>query len=90
MYTYFFSDNGGDVIRGGNNWPLRGMKETMWEGGVRGVGFVGGPALPAQAQGKVSHELIHVSDWFPTLLHVAAGNYTDMELDGFNVWDTLR
>ena len=43
----------------------------MYEGGVRVPGFVHSPLLPASVRGTVSHELFHVTDWLPTLCHVA-------------------
>ena len=40
----FSTDNGGAVVKF-SNLPLRGSKEMVYEGGMRGVGFVSSPML---------------------------------------------
>ena len=32
---------------------------------------------------------MHISDWFPTLLHLAGIETDDMKLDGYDMWATL-
>lgn len=75
----FTSDNGGRHDVGGINWPLRGEKNTIWEGGVRSIGFATGPGIKKAA---TSQSLFHVSDWLPTILGLTKCKNSD---DVFNV-----
>jgi len=88
----FSTDNGGLPVDSGgaSNWPLRGGKFTLWEGGVRGVGFVSGAGIPEKLKGSIYNGLMHETDWFPTLLRVAGGNTNgSFELDGVDQWDAI-
>jgi arylsulfatase A-like enzyme len=73
----------------GSNYPLRGGKDMMWEGGVKGTAFVYSDLI--QRKRRVSHDLIDITDWVPTLYHLAGGNAELLHphLDGKNVWDTI-
>lgn len=72
----YSSDNGGlptgPLFNRGSNWPLRGTKLTLWEGGTRAASFVWSPLL--NKTGRVSNQLMHIVDWMPTL-YSAAGEY---------------
>lgn len=52
------------------------------------MAFVHSPLLKRRR--RVSKALLHVTDWFPTLLGLAGANVSQSEgLDGFDVWPTL-
>lgn len=78
---------GGIDNSAGSNWPLRGTKMTHWEGGVRGTAFVWSPLIRSR---RVSRQLMHVSDWLPTLYSAAGGNIEDLgDIDGVDMWRSL-
>ncbi|XP_078000253.1 arylsulfatase B-like [Glandiceps talaboti] len=86
----FSTDNGADSKFIGSNFPLRGSKATLFEGGVRGVGFVNSPLLSPEVRGTTNRQLLHMSDWFPTFLHLSGGEASlDKPIDGFNQWETI-
>ncbi|KAL4228922.1 hypothetical protein ACF0H5_011963 [Mactra antiquata] len=88
----FTTDNGGPAngfdANAANNFPLRGIKTTLWEGGVRGVGLINSPLLKKQRY--VSNHMFHVCDWLPTLYSAAGGDVRDLtNLDGVDQWESL-
>ncbi|XP_075559764.1 arylsulfatase B-like [Dermacentor variabilis] len=74
------------------NWPLRGTKGTYFEGGIRVPAFVWSPLLGDWSP-RVSSQLMHVTDWLPTLVNVAGGDAKILgdlaDFDSFNQWPTI-
>ncbi|XP_078577654.1 arylsulfatase B-like isoform X4 [Branchiostoma floridae x Branchiostoma japonicum] len=88
----FTTDNGGPAAgfdqNYASNWPLRGVKNTLWEGGVHGTGFVHSPLIKQPR--RTTHGLLHVCDLLPTIYELAGGDSTELKnLDGTNVWETI-
>ncbi|XP_048514445.1 arylsulfatase B-like [Athalia rosae] len=89
----FTADNGAQTLglydRYGSNYPLRGFKSSLFDGGVRSSACIYSPLLKNVP--RVSNELMHITDWLPTIYSVAGGNVTDLgEIDGVNQWPALR
>jgi len=83
----FTTDNGGAANYGGNNFPLRGTKGTLYEGGTRGIGFVHSPLL--KQTGFSTRSLVHAVDWLPTLM-TAIGQPVPQDLSGVDQWEALN
>jgi len=65
------SDNGGLLPYEQGNQPLRGGKNTLFEGGVRIRAAIGGGYLPLRLRGRVWNGFSHMVDWYPTLSALA-------------------
>ncbi|XP_049518097.1 arylsulfatase B-like isoform X1 [Dermacentor silvarum] len=88
----FSSDNGG-VPFGAHasrsfNWPLRGVKGGLWEGATRSAAFLWSPLL--ERRRRVSHQLMHITDWLPTLYSIGGGDVKSLgNMDGLDMWRHL-
>ncbi|XP_011689848.1 PREDICTED: arylsulfatase B-like isoform X3 [Wasmannia auropunctata] len=89
----FMADNGaqteGYLANYGSNYPLRGLKLSLFEGGVRGAACVYSPLIDHSS--RVSTHLFHIADWLPTLYSAAGGNSSDLkQLDGIDQWSAIK
>ncbi|CAG9762955.1 unnamed protein product [Ceutorhynchus assimilis] len=88
----FISDNGaptdGQHANHGSNYPLRGIKQTVFEGAHRNVAVMWSPLIKNLK--RVSNNLMHITDWLPTLIS-AAGLDTKLpsNLDGLDQWKSI-
>ena len=96
----FTSDNGGieslknayvgdvpDSPLNSENAPLRGQKNTLWEGGVRVCAFANWPGVLAP---RKCPAVIHAADWFPSLaamLELQEGQ--SLGWDGIDRWAAI-
>ena len=87
----FSTDNGGQTAGGSSNWPLRGNKATVFEGGIRGFSFVWGKTLPKANYDNTA--LMHITDWYCTIVEGIAGielsDNATKGLDGYDMWNVI-
>ncbi|CAG2116606.1 unnamed protein product, partial [Medioppia subpectinata] len=84
----FTTDNGAPINDFGSNWPLRGGKTTLWEGGIRGNAFIWSTRLKKR---YISDHLMHAMDWLPTIYTAIGGKTRDLgPIDGIDMWDILN
>ena len=82
----FTSDNGSVYPKA--NKPFKGIRGHLSEGAVRVPAFVHSPILGNKNTGTRSNEMIHITDWFPTILSLA--NYDgNITTDGLNIWPVI-
>ncbi|XP_060801820.1 arylsulfatase J isoform X2 [Amyelois transitella] len=84
----FVSDNGGmtsgDSLNYGSNWPLRGIKMSPFEGGIRVTGLIWTSTL----NHHVWNGCMHAVDWLPTLMK-AIGADVPTDIDGIDLWNQI-
>ncbi len=73
----FTSDNGAEFLKPWDGWagPWRGQYFTAWEGAIRVPFMVRWPGKVPAA--RVSDEIVHGVDLFPTLAHIAGARVPD-------------
>ena len=79
---------------GAQNYPLRGGKCTLYEGGQRGTAIVSGAGVAPERAGTVEDAIMHVVDVLPTLVDALGGNASALAspqfpLDGVSQWATI-
>jgi arylsulfatase B len=93
----FTTDNGGPTavcaVQGSSNYPKRGGKCTIYEGGTTGDGFISGPALSKMwnvPTGRSYSHLFHVVDWLPTIAAAVQASPNGKPLDGVSHLNALQ
>ena len=91
----FTADNGGPsetcAAQGSSNWPLRGSKCSLWEGGTKASAFIWtGKDLANQVAPGRFPDLMHAADWLPTITDLVDVTCdTCFPWDGFSQWKQL-
>ncbi|MCX8037953.1 MAG: sulfatase [Candidatus Sumerlaeia bacterium] len=84
----FTSDNGPVLKAGGSAGPLRGSKNTVFEGGLRVPGIIWGPSRVASA--RVCRQLATTMDLYPTFARMAGATLpADRTIDGRDIGPLL-
>jgi arylsulfatase A-like enzyme len=85
-YRGKYADKPHNVL--GNNYPLRGWKGDLYEGGIRVPAFVN---WPGRLNPGVIDFPVHISDWLPTICEATGTEIQgDQMLDGKSIWSILR
>ena len=88
------SDNGAWKNIEGGNYPFRGAKGSITDGGIHVPTFMYGSIIPETARGTSYDGLVHITDWYVTFLNLASGNgwvapTNGAELDGVYIFDAI-
>lgn len=78
---------------GASNYPLRGGKNSLFEGGIRSVAFVSGGYLPPNRRGTKLNDMVHIADWYATLCGLVGASTDDDDaeppLDSIDIWPAI-
>merc|ERR1712228_790817 len=97
----FSADNGGPTTTGdgigSSNYPLRGGKHSIWEGGTRVTAWLWAtpdiiPRTNNPVIGSNYTQLMHLVDWMPTILEAVNVSHVfpdSLALDGVSHWKGL-
>lgn len=80
----FTSDNGGE--RYSFQWPLRGTKTELWEGGIRVPAIIRWPGRIRRTRTRL-HTLS--MDWLPTLLRLVGAKPSEAVFDGADLSNSM-
>eukprot|EP00486_Rosalina_sp_Unknown_P011077 CAMPEP_0201593724 /NCGR_PEP_ID=MMETSP0190_2-20130828/191244_1 /ASSEMBLY_ACC=CAM_ASM_000263 /TAXON_ID=37353 /ORGANISM="Rosalina sp." /LENGTH=371 /DNA_ID=CAMNT_0048053029 /DNA_START=864 /DNA_END=1979 /DNA_ORIENTATION=- len=98
------SDNGAQPVSSavfagyGQTLPLRGIKASVMEGGIRTPAFMTGGIVDNfldkynNGNGCEYNGLMYIADWFTSILGMTKikENTLDLDLDGINVWKDIK
>jgi hypothetical protein len=80
----------------GNSFPFKGHKGSFYRGGLSATAIIHSKLIPESARGTNYQGLVHVTDWYPTILGLATNkqwnsiNRVDRDaIDGLDVWDAM-
>jgi arylsulfatase A-like enzyme len=78
----------------GDNYPLRGSKTTLFQGGVRSTSFItagsGSNYIPSSMRGTTYDGLMHACDIAATVLGLGGVNVSKhSNIDGLDHWDAI-
>ena len=84
---------------GASNYPMRGGKYSLFEGGIRANSFISGGYLPPAVRGTKLYGMMHISDWWSTYSFLAGVDPTDAmaaaqdpplpPIDSINMWPLI-
>lgn len=78
----------------GNSYPFKGHKDSAMRGAFANTAILHSTVVPSDYRGSKYMHMFHITDWLPTLMHLATngewdGSYVDNDLDGVDHWDSM-